>query len=137
MRFASLPGSADPYTTKFDSTAYPFWWNHVVPPSAPWNCPKLNLRSSTMDKKVVFPPSSNSFVRAPKDSCLRRISPFLDERGLLRAGGRLENGPFFFETRYPHVLGYSRITEALMWGAHLSARHSGAERTLPEFQHRF
>ena len=41
----------------------------------------------------------------PKESSLSRISPFLDESGLLRAGGRLDNGPFSFENRHPLILG--------------------------------
>ena len=30
----------------------------------------------------------------PKESSLRRVAPFSDAAGILRAGGRLENGPF-------------------------------------------
>ena len=73
----------------------------------------------------------------PKESSLRRVAPFSDAAGILRAGGRLENGPFPFETRHPIVLGNDRLAAVFMWSAHLASRHSGAERTLAEFQQRF
>lgn len=91
--------------------------------SRPCLNPPTRIQQDSSARRSVFVASDAS----------RRISPFLDGRGLLRAGGRLKNGPFSFETRHPLVLGNSRITEVLMWGAHLSVRHSGAERTLTEF----
>ena len=72
-----------------------------------------------------------------KQSSLHRITPFIDAAGILRVGGRLENGPFPFETRHPILLGNDRLAVVFMWSAHLTSRHSEAERTLAEFQQRF
>ena len=73
----------------------------------------------------------------PKESNLARISPFIDDAGLLRAGGRLGNGPFEYSTRHPLILPNSRYSTVLMWSAHSAVLHAGAERTLAEFQHRY
>ena len=68
-----------------------------------------------------------------RSSRLQHVSPFVDDDGILRVGGRLENAPLAFNTRHPALLpSEDRVTHLIIADAHQRVFHSGMERTLTE-----
>ncbi|XP_046643169.1 uncharacterized protein LOC124328443 [Daphnia pulicaria] len=59
-------------------------------------------------------------------SSLITLSPFIDQIGVLRVGGRIENAPVPPETRHPIIL------KLLIYSQHLELVHSTPERTFHE-----
>ena len=70
-----------------------------------------------------------------KGSRLRGVTPFVDENGLLRVGGRLINSPLTYDGKHPLILppGH-RLTELNIHRIHQECDHSTVERTLAEFR---
>ena len=70
-----------------------------------------------------------------KGSRLRGVTPFVDENGLLRVGGRLINSPLTYDGKHPLILppGH-RLTELNIHRIHQECDHSSVERTLAEFR---
>lgn len=59
---------------------------------------------------------------------LRKLAVFLDERGLLRVGGRLKHADLTFEQKYPILLpSKHRLTDLLIESFHNQYLHSGLQ----------
>lgn len=59
---------------------------------------------------------------------LRKLSPFLDDAGLLRVGGRLANASVAFEAKHPLLLPRQhRLTELLIESCHQRYMHPGVQ----------
>jgi len=66
---------------------------------------------------------SGSLKRADK---LFRLSPFVDEKGFLRVGGRLGHSDENYETKHPLVLpSQSTVVKAMIHSVHVSVGHFG------------
>ncbi|XP_071643002.1 uncharacterized protein [Temnothorax longispinosus] len=64
-------------------------------------------------------------------SSIASLSPFLDERGLLRVGGRLKNAMLAYDARHPVILpGPSRLTRLIVEACHRRTLHGGVQTTL-------
>ncbi|XP_051167305.1 uncharacterized protein LOC127285366 [Leptopilina boulardi] len=63
-------------------------------------------------------------------SKLKSLNPFLDNQGLLRVGGRLDNSDFAFESKHPIILENHFIVKLLIWDAHEKTIHGGLRDTL-------
>ncbi|XP_043475868.1 uncharacterized protein LOC122507308 [Leptopilina heterotoma] len=63
-------------------------------------------------------------------SKLRSLTPFLDNQGLLRVGGRLDNSDFAFEAKHPILFENHFIVKMLIWEAHEKTIHGGLRDTL-------
>ena len=62
----------------------------------------------------------------PRSSSLLTLRPFLDDKHLLRVGGRQENSPMKYETRHPVILhGGHPISKLLIRSEHLRLLHAG------------
>ena len=70
----------------------------------------------------------------PAKSSLQHLSPYVDERGLLRVGGRLNRAPIPEPGRNPIILTESDITRLIVSDAHQRVLHSGLEHTLCELR---
>ena len=66
----------------------------------------------------------------PVSSKISQLMPFIDEKGVLRAGGRLELSELPYETKHPVILGQHHVTTLLMELAHVQQMHSGVENVL-------
>ncbi|XP_024868253.1 uncharacterized protein LOC112452346, partial [Temnothorax curvispinosus] len=67
----------------------------------------------------------------PRNSSLRHLTPFLDNLGLLRVGGRLKHAELQYETKHPLLLPHhSRLTELIILHEHTRHCHAGADATL-------
>lgn len=57
---------------------------------------------------------------------LRKLNPFLDERGVLRVGGRLSHADISYESMHPAILPRcSRLTELIIERTHIQNCHPG------------
>lgn len=67
----------------------------------------------------------------PKSNSLIRLTPFLDEHGLLRVGGRLHHTRLDPEFKHPYILPKSSpLTKLIIADAHLQTLHGGTQITL-------
>jgi len=64
-------------------------------------------------------------------SPLRRLTPIIDDRGLLRVGGRLKHSPLTADQRHPVILPpESHLTYLIISETHCRTFHGGAQLTL-------
>jgi hypothetical protein len=73
-----------------------------------------------------------------RESKLRHLSPFIDQDGLIRVGGRLRNYPLPADRRHPILLPYHcRITELIIRDTHLKQFHAGPQLVLSTIMARY
>lgn len=74
----------------------------------------------------------------PNKSKLLCLQPFLDNNGILRVGGRLQNSNLIYNHRHPILLPENhRITKLLIEREHLKNLHSGIRLTLYNLRLKF
>ena len=56
-----------------------------------------------------------------------QLAPFLDEHGVLRAGGRLQHSELSYGAKHPVLLGKHHLTELLLEKMHVERMHQGVE----------
>lgn len=61
----------------------------------------------------------------PKGSAIRKFNPFLDENGLLRSKGRLDQADISYESKYPLIIPSSHIAKLLVSFQHTFLNHAG------------
>ena len=66
----------------------------------------------------------------PNSSPITNLSPFLDEHGVLRVGGRLENSSSPYNTKHPIILPPCSITDLFIKETHAMLGHMGRETVL-------
>lgn len=66
-----------------------------------------------------------------KDSKILNLNPFMDNNGILRVGGRLENSQLPYNSKHPMILPYeSHLTKLIILDAHANTMHGGNQLTL-------
>lgn len=71
-------------------------------------------------------------------SKLLNLTPFLDEKGLLRVKGRLENSTLTYDAKHPIILPQaSRLTSLVIYDVHKRTLHGGARLTLGQTRQKF
>ena len=60
-------------------------------------------------------------------SKIHKFNPFLDEDGVLRVGGRLQQTTWPFERKHPVLLDKHHLTELLVRHHHIERKHQGVE----------
>ncbi|GFS89959.1 integrase catalytic domain-containing protein [Trichonephila clavipes] len=102
------------------------WW-----PGPPW----LRLETSSWPKaeSSCDEASDEEEIRSikkqislPPKSPLRSLHPFIDEHGLVRVGGRLQNSQLRFNSKHPIILpSQHSISELLIKEQHIAHLHAG------------
>ncbi|GFS46734.1 uncharacterized protein TNIN_200841 [Trichonephila inaurata madagascariensis] len=65
-------------------------------------------------------------ISLPSKSPLRSLHPFIDEHGLVRVGGRLQNSQLRFNSKHPIILpSQHTISELLIKEQHIAHLHAG------------
>ncbi|XP_045028397.1 uncharacterized protein LOC123471281 [Daphnia magna] len=89
-----------------------------------------------VSQRNSFPDDLSSLRKAKSvrpESRLLKLTVYLDDAGIIRVGGRLENAPISAEARHPAVLEPKHpLTRLLIRWAHISVAHGRADRTLAE-----
>ncbi|KAL0861024.1 hypothetical protein ABMA27_009546 [Loxostege sticticalis] len=71
-------------------------------------------------------------------SCIFKLNPYLDKKGIIRVGGRLNNSNLPFEMKHPAIIPRSgRFTGLLIEQAHSVTLHGGARLTLAYLRQRY
>ncbi|XP_070511538.1 uncharacterized protein [Cardiocondyla obscurior] len=71
-------------------------------------------------------------------SHLLGLTPFLDESGIIRVGGRLKNATMNVDAKHPMLLPkHSELTTLIVRAEHVNALHAGAQTTLAMVRQRF
>lgn len=79
-----------------------------------------------------------SLGRPLKEKYLLSLNPFLDENGLIRVGGRLENAAVSYDQKHPILLpSRNRIVSLMLKKEHIRLGHAGAHNVLSNFRLRF
>lgn len=74
---------------------------------------------------------------SPK-SKLKSLYPFIDNDGILRVGGRLQNSHFNFNKKHPAILPYkSALTNLIIDAAHKKVLHGGNQLTTMQIRHEY
>ena len=74
----------------------------------------------------------------PTKSSLLPLSPYCDENGLLRVGGRLGNAPVVEDARHPVILPrHGEVTRLVILQEHIKSGHAGVEHTLNELRQKY
>ncbi|XP_070515851.1 uncharacterized protein [Cardiocondyla obscurior] len=74
----------------------------------------------------------------PKSSHILSLTPFIDEFGVIRVGGRLRNSEIPYEAQHPMLLPRNHeFTKRLIRKQHVDALHSGVQGTLAAVRQRF
>ncbi|XP_046144681.1 uncharacterized protein LOC123988477 [Osmia bicornis bicornis] len=93
------------------------------------------------NERIIKMVQSSSFTQEIKElgnksglqssSKLLPLHPFLDERGILRVGGRLQNSTIPFEEKHPILLPKNHhVVDLIVRNAHLEGYHLGINSTL-------
>ena len=75
--------------------------------------------------------------RVTKHSHIRKLNPFLDEKGIMRVGGRLRKGDIATDSKFPIIVPKESIAarRILEW-CHMMVEHSGRTTSLNEARSR-
>lgn len=98
------------------------------------NCLIKIAQSESFSKEI------NLIKNKKKLTCsnLLQYSPFLDENGVLRLDGRLNNTEFNFERKHPALLhGRHHLTKLLMRAEHLRLLHAGPQLLMSSLREQF
>ncbi|XP_043262458.1 uncharacterized protein LOC122403168 [Colletes gigas] len=60
----------------------------------------------------------------------QRLSPFVDQNGILRVGGRLKHSPMPFHQKHPIILPKTNTTRLIIESEHRAQLHAGVQATL-------
>ncbi|XP_018399183.1 PREDICTED: uncharacterized protein LOC108776926 [Cyphomyrmex costatus] len=75
--------------------------------------------------------SLNRLGLVDKKSHILKLSPFVDESGILRVGGRLKAASIPFSAKYPILLpGHHAFSQLIVMHEHVKHFHAGAQATL-------
>ncbi|XP_062557237.1 uncharacterized protein LOC134222109 [Armigeres subalbatus] len=73
-----------------------------------------------------------------KKSSLKLLGPFLDEKGIIRLGGRLEHSSEYYHTKHPIILPkFHPLTRLITQHYHEQCMHSGPRMTLATMHQEF
>ena len=65
----------------------------------------------------------------------KHLHVFFDTNGILRVGGRIDNAPLPFETKYPILLPRIHLlTYLIVYKCHDNVKHNGIKETLVELR---
>lgn len=74
----------------------------------------------------------------PTKSSILSLHPFMDEAGLLRVGGRLDNSSFKYEKRHPILLPHQHhVTRLIVEQEHINSLHAGPQNLLARIREKY
>ncbi|GIY72112.1 reverse transcriptase [Caerostris extrusa] len=73
----------------------------------------------------------------PPHSKIYSLVPYVDDRGILRVKGRLEQAELFHNEKHPAILPKSKLTDLIIMSEHVKSFHSGVVSTLSRVRNNF
>jgi hypothetical protein len=76
--------------------------------------------------------------KVPQNSKLISLSPFIDDTGLLRVGGRLKNAPLKYDQKHPLLMPKNHsVTNLLIESIHKQQLHGGCQTTIAALRRQY
>jgi hypothetical protein len=76
--------------------------------------------------------------KVPQNSKLISLSPFIDDTGLLRVGGRLKNAPVKYDQKHPLLMPKNcSVTNLLIESIHKQQLHGGCQTTVAALRRQY
>ena len=91
-------------------------------------------------QREVYPFEVNALSKNkpfPKGSSLYKLDPFLDEQGLLRIKGRLENADLTYESKHPVIIPKCHLAKLLVRFQHKFLKHAGVSSIMSSLRSSF
>lgn len=80
----------------------------------------------------------NTEVAIPNSSTIKSLNPFIDQKGNLRVGGRIERAEIPYEQAHPLILPYdSHLTRLIVREAHNQTLHGGIALMMGEIRKKY
>ena len=93
------------------------------------------MRRAAFKNKITSLSQKEQNAKISRQSSLLKLDPFVDEQGLIRVGGRLENSTLPFEVKHPIVLPRSsQVTNLIIDHFHKKVTHQGKGMTMNEIR---
>ena len=93
------------------------------------------LQRSAFKNEIASLSHKEQKPKLTKQSRLLRLDPFIDDQGLIRVGGRLENSTLPFDVKHPIILPRcSHVTELIIDHFHERVKHQGKGMTMNEIR---
>ena len=74
----------------------------------------------------------------PSSHAFNRLTAFIDEKGIIRVGGRLDNAHMVYESKHPAILPrHSRLSTLIIDHAHRQTMHGGTQLTLAHIRYKY
>lgn len=91
------------------------------------------------EQEHYFSEEINSLIKDKNvKGSLQPLHPFIDEQGLLRVGGRLQNSALSYNQKHPIILPKgSKLTERLILNEHLKLFHAGPKLLLAQLNQKY
>ena len=97
---------------------------------AEWHIFK-EIRHAAFKNEITSLSQKEQNAKISRQSSLLKLDPFVDEQGLIRVGGRLENSTLPFEVKQPIVLPRSsQVTNLIIDHFHKKVTHQGKGMTM-------
>ncbi|XP_067205397.1 uncharacterized protein [Linepithema humile] len=97
--------------------------------------------NSELDRLIIAQMEYRSLSKnetIPTSSKILSLSPFMDERRLIRVGGRLKNSELSFDARHPILLPSNHdLTKRIIMREHIRNMHSGTQATMAAVRQQF
>ncbi|GIX95696.1 reverse transcriptase [Caerostris extrusa] len=142
-RWKSCPGLENPadkltrgensHTLLNDSVWWqgPVWLREIKEAEEYW-VRRVQLENYCSDIQVL---KKNKPV--PPHSEIYSLVPYVDDRGILRVKGRLEQAELFHNEKHPAILPKSKFTDLIIMSEHVKSFHSGVVSTLSRVRNNF
>lgn len=75
-----------------------------------------------------------NIISSCRNSSLRNLNSFLDDKGLLRIRGRLENAEISFDSKHSVMISKGHLTKLFIRFQQLFLKHGGVTKILPTFE---
>ncbi|GAB0086366.1 hypothetical protein DMENIID0001_004160 [Sergentomyia squamirostris] len=80
---------------------------------------------------------SGKIATSGKYPNIRQLSPFIDDHGLLRVGGRLQRSNEFYSTCHPVLLARGEVASLIVRAEHRRLKHAGPQQLLYSLRGRY
>ena len=95
-----------------------------------WRC----VQQERYGQEIAHLKSGKPILRT---SSLCKLNPFLDDQGILRVTGRVENSDLCYSTKHPIIIPPGNISKLIIRDQHINMHHAGIETVITTLRKKF